>query len=206
MILANILICVNGIRLMFFLHINHISGLDLVTSIKHEDKNLFYKWGLSLLYSWTNDTNMTNIKPRQAWQMALPLFNGVVKLGYGLKTPFQCGVGECGSIKSRFPCGVTCKHLFCNHLAKDDSWQLPVTIFFSWQTDFLGPWTHSETETEKSSLFIHGSCVAQLQTPLMLDGPSRWRAAGVVIITQQIGQFPHQLWSSRMEIWWAGKC
>lgn len=49
MILENILILVTasmepvtfGIRPMFFPHINHISGLDLVTSIKHEDKNLF---------------------------------------------------------------------------------------------------------------------------------------------------------------------
>lgn len=65
---------------------------------------------------------MTNIKIRQAWQMALSLFNGVVKSGYGWRTQFQCGVSECSSIKSQFPCRVTCKHFLCDHFAKHYSW------------------------------------------------------------------------------------
>lgn len=144
---------------------------------------------------------MTNIKPRQAWQMALSLFNGVVKSGYGLKTPFRCGVSECDSIKSGFPCGATCKHLFCDHLAN----QLTADSYhFADKHNCLDA---GHTQWLRNDPFLtYGSCVVEPQTLLTLDCPSRWSAAGVVIITQQIGQFPHQLWSSRMEIWWAGKC
>lgn len=133
-------------------YINPSLGLVLVTRIR----TFFYKWGPSLLHSRTNETNTSNVKTRQAWQMALSLFNGVVKSEYDWKTPFR-RVTECDSIKSWFPCRVTCKHLFCDRLARHDSWRLPVTVFTAEGTELLRPWTHLETATEELLLFIDGS-------------------------------------------------
>ncbi len=92
------------VHVFFFFHSLHESSAWLDFGYKHKTRGCkpSYKRGLCLLHSWTNETNMTNIKPGQAWQMALPLFNGVVKSGYSQKTPFQCGVSEFGSIKSQF--------------------------------------------------------------------------------------------------------
>ena len=84
---------------------------------------------------------MTNIKPRQAWRMALSLFNGVVKSGYGEKTPFRRGVSECDSIKILISMRSDVQTFVLRSFGKPtDSWQLP----FCWQ--LFGCGTHSVTE------------------------------------------------------------
>lgn len=174
----------------------------LAASIKPEDKS----WISNEASVWYTVGQMRQIwQTRLAWEMALPLFNGVVESGCGENNPLffpQCGVSECDSIKSRFSCKVAGKHLFCSHLAK--TWQPTVTSyhFSNRQTELLDTLRGSNWGPPPPN-FTYGSCVVELQMLLMLNGLSCWRATGVVI-TQQIGQFPHQLRSSGMEIWRQG--
>lgn len=103
--------------------------------------------------------------------MALPLFNGVVKSGCGEKCPFffQRGVSECDCIKSRFPCRDVQTFVlwsFGKNMTAD-SYQLS---FFQLTNRIVG---HAEGQRLRNNpLFTYGSCVAEPQTLLMLDGPS----------------------------------
>lgn len=180
-------------------------GLVLVISIKRALEP-FSKRHTSVLHSCTNEPNASNIATWRAWQMALSLFNGVVKSGtedpistrrWTRLSNIPISTQSDVHTLALWSCGKTWQlTLSSDHLSKRGA-------------GLLQGWAHSETATGElppppsPSLFTYASW--EFTVTLLTIVPDTERAAGV-IITQQIGQFPHQLWSSRMEIWWAGKC
>lgn len=144
-------------------------------------------------------TNMSSIKTEPAWQIARCLFNGVALRRDMARRPHFAVV----SVNAALLNPDSHAQRRSNICSFGNTHQLSVAIchhFFQLTNRIVRPRRTPGQQWRNYVGFFSFSPV------VTLESPSRRSAVGVVIITQRISQFPRQLWSSRMEIWRAGKC